>query len=231
MMNVTPKAQYLLFYDMERAGATDHTMTLTRMFESPSAITPVTGEDDTVQDLELILAMDGYTTALQAQTVARALKTTDKPHSSFLSKLVAALLLDGSDADTLALAHAVENADPGSFTTMAKHTLLAAMWNRVCTDAPQKNGLDVFVHMCVRYLIESPDEPNPGEIDIRSPILRNYVPSILASDRVRRAFRASLNSDRTSELRVKATRMLSNPHFPADEGSKLRALLAAIAEK
>ena len=196
------------------------------MFEAPSGLYLLTGEDEVVADLELILSSSSLSPRQQASLAAEAVTSATKPRSPFLAQYALALICQASHPETADLARAIEDTKPSAFSDSAKRGLLWGLSNWVKTSRePRDAVLRLFATMAARYLVAAPDQPGPGEIDIRDSIVEDYVPLIIASERARAAFRAALTPDLASGLLAKIAALAGDTRFRPNEISRLRDLV------
>jgi hypothetical protein len=217
-VGVAPGDRFVIF---SRAG-----LDPPAMFEAPSGLSLVTADDEAVPDLELILASSSLSLREQAARAAEALTSGSRPRSPYFAQYAATLVCQGSDAETEALAEAIERSKPPAFSDSAKRGLLWSLSNWVRTSRePTRTVLHVLAAEVARFLAAAPDQPSPGEVDIRDSIVKNYVPLIIASGRARDAFRSALTQQLAAELLVKAAALEGDKRFLPNEVSRLRALV------
>jgi hypothetical protein len=214
--------RYLIFSDQR--------IPISAMFEAPSGLWPVTDKDDVVNDVQLILDSASLALGQQAAAVARALESSDKPRSGFLAEYVADLLAQGPDSDVAPLVHMIEQAKASTFSNAFEHTLLNMLWNGARTGNPSESALHIFVMTMARCLIQGPDRPGPGEIDIRANILRQYVPWILGSQRAKGAFQAALTPV-LAEALMRKTQQWAQDDKLTEEKRGLQDLAELIVSK
>ena len=203
--------------------------TLPDLFESPAGVVLVTQKEDTLGDVDLILRSASLPLREQASAVTMALTDPVKPHGSFLSNYVAAVLQAGSDAETVALAEAIESSTESAFSDMGKSSLLYQLWVQSSESAkPRDNLFRTFVTMTARYLLVEPEQRNVDLPDLRVAILHNYLPFILGSERARSALRTALLPTVRSQVRKRALELVEDNRLPADQRAGLRELLAVL---
>ncbi|MGA9626900.1 MAG: hypothetical protein WBL65_19945 [Bryobacteraceae bacterium] len=212
--------QYLIFSDPKPR--------LAAMVELPSGAYPVTDKEDAVADVDLILHSASLTLREQASTVSAAIAGAAKARSLFLARYGAALLAAGSDSDTAALAHSIENSRESAFSNMGRDTLLYGLWSHLRElDKPPDNLCHVFVTMTARYLVGATGHPDPGPFnipDIRDPIRQNYVPWILGSERAKAVLRAAPAPALAEQVRKKALQAAADDWYSPTYLARLRQL-------
>jgi hypothetical protein len=189
----------------------------------------VTDQEDMVGDLELILNTESLTQHQQASAVAAAISASGTPHSYFLAHYAAGLLAAGSDADTLALARAVEESTDHAFSHDAKVALLGMLWDqsKSATKAPE-NLLKTYFFMTTRYFLLPPDAPNPGRPSLREEILSRAIPWLVGSEQAKALIRTALPPALRQQLRTQAVALAADERQRPERRQLMKELLPLI---
>jgi hypothetical protein len=144
--------QFLIFSESKDEG-------LAAMVESPRLAWWLTGKEDTVGDMSLILDTLPLPLPARVQAVTVAFSASPRPHCSFLADYISSLLASGSDSETSELASALESAPASAFSDLARGTLLdhlrTGMFDAVRSE--HRNLASLFVGLAARYFLIEPD--------------------------------------------------------------------------
>jgi len=199
---------------------------LPAMFESPTSMRKVTDDEDSVGDVELILATSGKSLRERASMVAEGIRHTRVPRTYSLAEYAEMLIAFGSEFDTEQLAQSITEMPPGTFSYGARQTLLSGLHRYLTVNKnPNDTALRVFVSAVSRFFVEVPDSPDASEPDERMPILQQYVPWIAGSVKARIALRSELSLKTAEQLIAKLDALGKGQRFPADQLERARQLV------
>jgi hypothetical protein len=193
---------------------------------SPSASYPLSGEDDAVADVELLVNCASQSLPQQASALALAIGSTTRPHSPYLAEHASVLLRLGDDSETADLMRSIERAKLSAFTNLAQHAFLSSL--APLHGTPPGNALRVFLTIAIRNLIDEPQACDPSDAILSGPkILRTYGPSILASEKALGLLKHGLDRDLLVRFQDKAAGLVTDPRLTQEERVLLQPLLKA----
>ncbi len=189
---VVPHRQYMII----ARSAKD----LKAAFQSPEAVLPLHDDEDTVEDVELILRDTALTVEEKIAHLVKTLVGSKTQRSAFLAGYAIDLLDHGSESETSALFQTIEDIGGRSFSNSGEWTLLFGLWE--LSQEPQRRPAirdrtyRVFVRTVALSLVTMPDhvrqgeQPEPGEGEVR----RKFVPIIRGTAEGETALRAAFQS-------------------------------------
>lgn len=214
--------QYLIFSNVKNKS-------LGVMFESADMAEPVSGSEDTIEDVNLVLSTSALPLYRRSQLVADALQNPAKPRSRFLAEYAAAILAAGTDSDTTPLASSLETVNIGSFSQPARSYLLWQLFQQGRTaDYPPNNLLQVFVTLVARYFVAGPEQPPPELDPLQVEILQNYVPWIRSSERAAAILRKESSLPMMQEVRHKTAQIAADTRIAVERRTQVREFLNLI---
>ncbi|MGA2366640.1 MAG: hypothetical protein ABSG12_14235 [Steroidobacteraceae bacterium] len=202
------------------------------MLASPRDIIPLTGEDDPVGDVALILDTLRLPLAARAQAIAAAVTASPKPHCQTLAQYISSLLVSGSDSETSELQSALENAPASAFSDSAQGALLDVLSidTALALQSQHRNLASLFANLAARYfLVEPKKRAGLRPLTSAQNLLLQRVHSMAASDPARAAVRA-LPPELARQFAQKAAELASDARIQPDFRAmavELRALVEA----
>lgn len=210
--------RYLVFSEIKGGPAA--------LFASPSAVYELSGDDNAVADVELLVNCATQPLPQQAASLALAIGATTRPHSLYLAQHASSLLLIGTDSETAELMRSIERARVSAFTTLAYHLFLSSL--APLHSEPPENALRVFLTVTIRSLTDEPQPSDPSDTLLSAPtILRMYGPSILASQKTLGLLKSGLDRDLVVRFQGKAAGLIASPRITQEERILLQQLLRA----
>jgi hypothetical protein len=187
------------------------------MLAAPYDITPLTGEDDPVGDMALILDSLRLPLSARVQAVAAAITTSLKPHCQTLAQYISSLLISGSDSETSELQSALENAPASAFSDGGQGALI----DLLCTDmalalqSQHGNLASLFIRVAARYFLDEPERVGLRRVSSAQNSLLQFVHSIATFEPARAAVRA-LPPELARQIAQKAAELASDARIQPD---------------
>jgi hypothetical protein len=217
--------QFLIFADSKEGG-------LAAMLASPRDIVPLTGEDDPVGDVALILDTLRLPLSARAQAVAAAVTTSPKPHCQTLARYISSLLVSGSDSETSELQSALENAPASAFSDGGQGALLDVLSidTALALQSQHRNLASLFAKLAARYFLAEPEGAGRRPLSSAQNSLLQFVHSMATFDPARAAVRA-LPPELARQFAQKAAEIASDARIQPDFRAMAAELYALIEAK
>ena len=214
--------QRYLVYSNQRQG-------LDETFRSLYNLWPLSGQDHSVEDLDLILQLVQLPTAQQSSRLAAEISSPDWPHGHLIALYTASLLADSRYADTVGLAYALQHSPDAAFSDAGKESLFGAFYRQVGIhhrDIPE-NLLSVFVTVTARYFLAEAKQPESGPTSVQSDVLAQ-AHSISEMETVAAAFRSLLPASTVTQLQQKLSQLAGDGRLEPEKRTQARQLLALL---
>jgi len=215
--------QFLIFSNSKEGD-------LAAMVASPYDITPLTGDDDPVADIALILETLPLPPSARVQAVAAAVTASPRPHCQILAYYIRSLLVSGSDSETSQLASAIESAPESAFSDTGRRAIVDVLRTGMflAAQSEHRNLAPLFVDLAVRYLLIEPEKAGRPTTSAQDLVLQ-CVHSIATFDPALAAMRA-LPPELAKQVATKAAALAGDARLQPDRRAmavELHALLGA----
>ena len=190
----------------------------------------ITDDEDTISDLEVILASEALTISQQASSVASALTKATKPRSYFLADYSARLLAASRDFDGVPLREAIENSPDATFSPLARLSLLDRLWDEAKSDSDAPvELLHTYIVMVARYFNVEQPASETYHRDLSSEILNRHIPFLLASRQTKRMLGDAIPVALRRKIQNRAADLIARDRLDAQQVQSLGVFLRSIS--
>jgi hypothetical protein len=211
--------QRYLVYSNQKQG-------LDETFRSLYNLWPLSGQDHSVEDLDLILQLVRLPTAQPSSRLAAEISSPAWPHGHLVALYAGSLLADSRYADTVGLAFALQHSPDAAFSDGGKESLFGACDRQVGIhhrDIPE-NLLSVFVTVTARYFLAEAEPPESGPTRVQSDVLAQ-AHAIAETEPVAAAFRSLRPASTVTQLHQKLSQLASDGRLEPEKRAQARQLL------
>jgi len=217
--------QFLIFADSKEGG-------FAAKLAWPRDIIPLTGEDDPVGDVALILDTLPLPLSVRAQAIAAAVTTSPKPHCQILAQYISSLLISGSDSETSELQSVLENAPASAFSDSAQGALIGLLRTDMALALQNQHGnlASLFIRVAARYFLAEPERAGLRPVSSAQNSLLQFVHSIATFEPARTAVRA-LPPELAKQVAQKAAALAGDARVQPDFRAMAAELRALVESK